>query len=79
MTRPKSTTPPKEKLNLTVSRETKAMLNAIRTQGGMSISEWVEEIVRKETKRLQRTGAAPDLQHGQMDIDDILKGGNENT
>lgn len=62
----------KEKLNLTVSRETKEMIEFIRIQKNISISAFLEEIVAKEYKKLQKSGKAPEVQlHGQMNFNDL--------
>jgi hypothetical protein len=64
----------KEKLNLTVSRETKEMIEFIRIQKNISISAFLEEIVAKEYKKLQKSGKAPEVQlHGQMNFNDLPK------
>lgn len=64
----------KEKLNLTVSRETKEMIEFIRIEKNISISAFLEEIVAKEYKKLQKAGKAPDPQMpGQMNFNDLPK------
>lgn len=64
----------KEKLNLTVSRETKEMIEFIRIQKNISISAFLEEIVAKEYKKLQKSGKAPEVQlHGRMNFNDLPK------
>lgn len=62
----------KVRLNLTISRETKEMLDTIRIKKGVSISEFLETAVKKEYKKLQKTSQVPEPQiHGQMDINDL--------
>lgn len=64
----------KEKLNLTVSREVKEMLDFIRIEKSISISTFLEDAVIKEYKKLQKSGKVPEAQlHGQMNIDDLPK------
>lgn len=64
----------KEKLNLTVSRETKEMIEFIRIQKNISISAFLEEIVAKEYKKLQKAGKVPEPQlPGQMNFNDLPK------
>lgn len=64
----------KEKLNLTVSRETKEMIEFIRIQKNISISAFLEEIVAKEYKKLQKAGKVPEPQlPGQMNFSDLPK------
>lgn len=74
MGRPRiESTSKKVNLTLTVSPEIKDMLQYVRAGKGLSISELVEEYVRKEYKKLQKTGGAPEEQVvGQMDITDVL-------
>lgn len=63
----------KVSLTLTVSPEVKEMLQYVRVGKGISISELVEEYVRKEYKKLQKSGNAPEEQIvGQMNIKDVL-------
>lgn len=54
MARPKSTTPNKQRLNLTVSAKARLELEQISQILGKSISEWVEEQASKEVKKLQK-------------------------
>ena len=62
----------KEKINLTVSVECKQMAEYIRIKKSISISELLEEIIRKEFKKLQKSGEAPEEQvKGQLDIKDM--------
>lgn len=62
----------KEKLNLTVSREVKEMLDSIRIEKNISISAFLEEIVIKEYKKLQKAGKVEEAQlHGQMTLTDL--------
>lgn len=62
----------KEKLNLTVSRETKEMIEFIRIEKNISISAFLEEIVAKEYKKLRKAGKVPESQlPGQMNFGDL--------
>lgn len=59
----------KTKLSLTISPDVQEMLNFIRQENNISISEFVEDAVRREYKRLRRQGRVPDEQiPGQMTI-----------
>lgn len=44
----------KVKLNLTISPEAKKMLDEIRISKNQSISEWVEDCIRKEYRKVKR-------------------------
>lgn len=60
----------KVKINLTVSPETKEMAEAIRIKKNVSISTLVEEMIRKEYKKLVKSGEAKELpMPGQVTID----------
>lgn len=62
----------KEKLNLTVSRETKEMIEFIRIEKNISISAFLEEIIAKEYKKLRKVGKVPESQlPGQMNFGDL--------
>ena len=54
MGRPKTTGSTKTKLTLTVSSETKEMLEVIRVKKRTSISAMLEEMVCKEYKKLKK-------------------------
>lgn len=59
----------KTKLSLTISPDVQEMLDFIRQENNISISEFVEDAVRREYKRLRRQGRVPDEQiPGQMTI-----------
>lgn len=59
----------KTKLSLTISPDVQEMLNFIRRENNISISEFVEDAVRREYKRLRRAGRVPDEQiPGQITI-----------
>lgn len=59
----------KTKLSLTISPDVQEMLDFIRRENNISISEFVEDAVRREYKRLRRQGRVPDEQiPGQMTI-----------
>ena len=55
MSRPKLNLDKKEKLNLTVSKEAKEALEFIRNTKQVSISEFVETVILKEYKKLQKS------------------------
>ena len=59
MARPKSTTPNKGKLNLTISDQTRAELQFISQQTGLSISQLVAEWARKEARRTAKATGTP--------------------
>ena len=54
MARPLSGIQKRERLTLTVDPQTKGMLDYIRTQKQISISEWVESLIQKEYIKLQK-------------------------
>lgn len=54
MARPKSATT-KVRINLTVSADVKEMTDVIRQHKDISISELLEETIRKEYKKLQKS------------------------
>lgn len=59
----------KTKLSLTISPDVQEMLDFIRRENNISISEFVEDAVRREYKRLRRAGRVPGEQiPGQMCI-----------
>lgn len=59
----------KTKLSLTISPDAQEMLDFIRRENNVSISEFVEDAVRREYKRLRRAGRVPDEQiPGQITI-----------
>lgn len=59
----------KTKLSLTIAPDVQEMLDFIRQENNVSISEFVEDAVRREYKRLRRAGRVPDEQiSGQMTI-----------
>ena len=59
----------KTKLSLTISPDVQEMLDFIRRENNVSISEFVEDAVRREYKRLRRQGRVPDEQiPGQITI-----------
>lgn len=68
----------KEKLNLTVSREVKEMLDLIRIEKNISISAFLEEAVMKEYRKLQKAEKAEKAEKveepqlaGQMNLTDL--------
>lgn len=71
MGRPKSNKPTKEKLNLSVSRQTKLNLAFLAQQAGVSVSEFVESLAEKEARKVaKRTGVQlPDV--NQMTIEEV--------
>ena len=60
----------KEKLNLSVSPETKEMLILMRNKMDISISELVEEAIHKEYHKMVKKGTITDVP-GQMSLDDF--------
>lgn len=50
----------KERINLTISKETKEMLDAIRQINDTSISEFVEKTIVKEYRKLVKNGKISD-------------------
>lgn len=54
MARPKSATT-KTRINLTISADVKEMADVIRKHKDISISELLEETIRKEYKKLQKS------------------------
>lgn len=75
MARPKSTAPKKVKMNLTVSPETKEMAETIRNLKKISISELLEDVLRKEYKKLVNSGEVTlEENAGPPDKNDISEG-----
>lgn len=60
----------KEKLNLSVSPETKEMLILMRNKMDISVSEFVEEAIHKEYHKMVKKGTITDVP-GQMSLDDF--------
>ena len=60
----------KEKLNLSVSPETKEMLILMRNKMDISISEFVEEAIHREYHKMVKKGTITDVP-GQMSLDDL--------
>lgn len=60
----------KEKLNLSVSPETKEMLILMRNKMNISISEFVEEAIHREYRKMVKKGTITDVP-GQMSLDDF--------
>lgn len=60
----------KEKLNLSVSPETKEMLILMRNKMDISISEFVEEAIHREYRKMVKKGMITDVP-GQMSLDDF--------
>lgn len=59
----------KVKLSLTVSPDVQEMLDFIRRENDVSISEFVSDAITREYKRLRRAGRVPDEQiPGQMSM-----------
>ena len=61
------------KFSLTVSREAKEMAETIRIKKNISISTFVEDAIRREYKRLVKTGAIEDSVDipGQLHLEDL--------
>lgn len=49
----------KAKMNLTISPEAKEMAEAVRAVKNVSMSQLLEECIRKEYKKLQKAGDVP--------------------
>ena len=60
----------KQKLNLSVSPETKEMLILMRNKMDISISEFVEEAIHREYRKMVKKGTITDVP-GQMSLDDF--------
>ena len=60
----------KEKLSLSVSPETKEMLILMRNKMDISISEFVEEAIHREYRKMVKKGTITDVP-GQMSLDDF--------
>lgn len=60
----------KEKLNLSVSPETKEMLILMRNKMDISVSEFVEEAIHREYRKMVKKGTITDVP-GQMSLDDF--------
>lgn len=60
----------KEKLNLSVSPETKEILILMRNKMDVSISEFVEEAIHREYRKMVKKGTITDVP-GQMSLDDF--------
>lgn len=60
----------KEKLNLSVSPETKEMLILMRSEMNISVSEFVEEAIHREYHKMVKKGTITDVP-GQMSLDDF--------
>lgn len=70
MARPKSTTPPKGKLTLSVTAQTRAELEFISQQTGISISEGLAAWATKEAKKLAKKAGVdvPDARQMELDV-----------
>lgn len=60
----------KEKINLSISPEAKNMLILMRREMDISVSEFVEEAIRKEYHKMVKKGTITDVP-GQMSLDDF--------
>ena len=60
----------KEKLNLSVSPETKEMLILMHNKMDISVSEFVEEAIHREYRKMVKKGTITDVP-GQMSLDDF--------
>lgn len=60
----------KEKINLSISPEAKNMLILMRSEMDISVSEFVEEAIRREYRKMVKKGAITDVP-GQMSLDDF--------
>lgn len=57
-------------MNLSVSPETKEMLILMRNKMDISISEFVEEAIHREYRKMVKKGTITDVP-GQMSLDDF--------
>lgn len=73
MARPKLPNATKRvKMTLTVSPEVKDMAEYIRIKKSISISALIEEVIRKEYRKLAKAGEAPAEQlPGQIKMEDV--------
>ena len=71
MSRPKSTTPIKERLNLSVSAQTKAELAYISHYKGISISQMLEDFAKREARKIAKaTGTeVPNADQQTLDVE----------
>lgn len=60
----------KEKINLSISPEAKNMLILMRREMDISVSEFVEEAIRREYHKMVKKGSITDVP-GQMSLDDF--------
>lgn len=60
----------KEKINLSISPEAKNMLILMRREMNISVSEFVEETIRREYQKMVKKGTITDVP-GQMSLDDF--------
>lgn len=60
MARPKSTTPKKAHLNITVTEETRANLAYLAAHNKQSISEWIADTASREARKaMKKAGVSP--------------------
>ena len=78
MARPKSGKPTKDKINLSVSAQTKLELQFISELRGISISNVIAEFSEKEARRLAKSTGKSYPDANQMTIDDLTPN-NQNT
>ena len=60
----------KEKINLSISPEAKNMLILMRREMDISVSEFVEEAIRREYHKMVKKGSITDVP-GRMSLDDF--------
>lgn len=60
----------KEKINLSISPEAKSMLILMRSEMNISVSEFVEEAIRREYHKMVKRGTITNVP-GQMSLDDF--------
>ena len=60
----------KEKINLSISPEAKSMLILMRSEMNISVSEFVEEAIRREYYKMVKKGTITNVP-GQMTLDDF--------
>lgn len=71
MARPKSTTPPKGKMNISVSDQTRLELEFISQHSGKSVSQLISEWAKKEARKTAKAAKVnlPDV--NQMTIEEV--------
>ena len=71
MARPKSINPPKGKLTVSVDEQTRQELTFISQQTGKSISSFIAEWAKKESRKVARAKSAALPDAAQMIIEEV--------